>query len=116
MADTGILAEHGLSREQTSGYDDRMRTTVTLADDVFAIETVDGASDWLASEVAWIPARGPRHHEVLGDLLTRDQICGNPAPDAQLAALALEHGLVVYSADSDFACFGDVRWENPVAG
>lgn len=74
------------------------------------------ASDWLASEVAWIPAPGPRHHEVLGDLLTRHQIRGNLVPDAQLAALALEHGLVVCSADSDFARFGDVRWENPVAG
>jgi predicted nucleic acid-binding protein len=31
-------------------------------------------------------------------------------PDAQLAALALEHGLTVCSADTDFARFAEVRW------
>ncbi len=35
--------------------------------------------------------------------------------DAQLAALALEYGLDVYSADSDFARFTEVTWVNPVA-
>jgi predicted nucleic acid-binding protein len=40
---------------------------------------------------------------------------GNLVPDAQLAALALEHGLTVCSADTDFARFGEVRWENPLA-
>lgn len=36
-------------------------------------------------------------------------------PDAHLAALAIEHGLVVCSTDSDFARFTGVRWENPLA-
>ena len=35
--------------------------------------------------------------------------------DAHLAALAIEHGLEVYSNDSDFARFSEVRWVNPVA-
>jgi predicted nucleic acid-binding protein len=35
-------------------------------------------------------------------------------PDAQLAALAIEHGLVVQTADTDFARFPEVRWENPL--
>lgn len=38
---------------------------------------------------------------------------GNLIPDAQLAALAIEHGLTVISADTDFARFPGVRWENP---
>jgi len=70
--------------------------------------------DWLASDVSWIPAPGPRHVELLGQLLTRHSVGGNLVPDAQLAALALEHGLTVYSADTDFARFVEVRWENPV--
>jgi hypothetical protein len=37
-------------------------------------------------------------------------------PDAHLAALAVEHGLTVYSADSDFARFRNVRWINPLTG
>jgi predicted nucleic acid-binding protein len=32
-----------------------------------------------------------------------------------LAALALEHGLAVASADTDFRRFPNVRLENPVA-
>jgi len=32
-----------------------------------------------------------------------------------LAALALEHGLEVCSADTDFARFTEVRWTNPLA-
>ena len=31
-----------------------------------------------------------------------------------LAALAIEHGLTVMSVDTDFARFGEVRWENPL--
>jgi uncharacterized protein len=33
-----------------------------------------------------------------------------------LAALSVEHGLAVVSADSDFARFRELTWVNPVAG
>jgi len=39
----------------------------------------------------------------------------NVPASAQLAALALEHGLAVCSADSDFACFAEVSWVDPLA-
>ena len=39
----------------------------------------------------------------------------NHVPDADLAALALEHGLALCSTDSDFARFAGLRWENPIA-
>ena len=32
-----------------------------------------------------------------------------------LAALAIEHGLTVCSADTDFARFREIRWDNPIA-
>jgi predicted nucleic acid-binding protein len=35
--------------------------------------------------------------------------------DAVVAALCIEHGLEMVSADSDFARFTDLRWFNPVA-
>ena len=73
-------------------------------------------TDWLSADVAWIPQPGERHAAILGELVLRHDVRGNLVPDAQLAALALEHGLTVYSADTDFARFTDVRWENPVAG
>jgi hypothetical protein len=35
--------------------------------------------------------------------------------DAHLAALAIEHGLMLCSADGDFARFSGLRWQNPLA-
>jgi toxin-antitoxin system PIN domain toxin len=70
---------------------------------------------WLESDVAWIPGPTDRHAEILGDLIRRYRIAADLVPDAQLAALALEHGLAVYSADTDFARFSEIRWENPLA-
>lgn len=69
---------------------------------------------WLAAPAAWIPAPGPSHAQLLGELVVRYELRGNLIPDAQLAALALEHGLSVCSADTDFARFKEIRWQNPV--
>jgi toxin-antitoxin system PIN domain toxin len=71
--------------------------------------------DWLGAGPAWIPAPGERHAEILSDLVVRYDIRGNLVPDAQLAALAIEHGVAVASADTDFARFTEISWENPVA-
>jgi toxin-antitoxin system PIN domain toxin len=71
--------------------------------------------DWLACDVAWVPTPTPRHTEILGELIKRYQLRGNLIPDAQLAALAIEHGVEVCSADTDFARFTALRWVNPLA-
>jgi toxin-antitoxin system PIN domain toxin len=72
-------------------------------------------TDWLAAPAAWVPQPGPKHAELLGKLLTEHDVRGNLVPDAQLAALALEHGLSVCSTDGDFARFTEARWQNPLA-
>jgi len=71
--------------------------------------------DWLAADASWIPGPTERHAEVLGSLIVSYQLGGNLVSDAQMAALAIEHGLTVCSADTDFARFGEIRWENPLA-
>lgn len=78
-------------------------------------EAWQAISAWLGSPVAWTPEPGTGYAAVLGDLLVRYDVTGNLVPDAQLAALALEHGLTVYSADTDFARFTEVSWTNPLA-
>jgi uncharacterized protein len=72
-------------------------------------------SEWLEAEVVWVPERGDRHAPILGDLIVRHNVTGTLVPDAQLAALALEHGLTIYSVDTDFARFPGVDWQNPLA-
>ena len=48
-------------------------------------------------------------------LVLRYDIRANMVTDAQLAALAIEHGLTVVSTDTDFARFSEIRWLNPLA-
>lgn len=72
-------------------------------------------ADWLACENVWIPAPTDRHAGVLGGLLATYDLRGNMIADADLAAVAIEHGLAICSADTDFARFREVRWINPIA-
>ena len=69
--------------------------------------------DWLSAGPAWIPEPTPRHADLLRRLVVDGDLRGNLVPDAHLAALALEHGVGVCSADSDFARFPQLRWINP---
>jgi toxin-antitoxin system PIN domain toxin len=70
---------------------------------------------WLACAPAWVPQATDRHREVLGHLLRSAVSRSDLVADAHLAALALEHGLVLCSTDGDFARFPGLRWENPLA-
>jgi hypothetical protein len=70
--------------------------------------------DWLAAPVVWIPTPTDRHATVLGSLIRDHQLTGNLVPDAHLAALAIEHGLEICSADTDFARFPEITWRNPL--
>ena len=70
---------------------------------------------WLDASVAWTPEPTVRHREVFGALLRQPGITAKLVPDAHLAALAIEHGLTLCSADSDFARFAGLRWINPLA-
>lgn len=72
--------------------------------------------EWLDAPAAWIPVPTERHGEVLGAVIRRHQPEGNVVPDAHLAALAIEHGLKLCSADTDFARFPEVTWVNPLVG
>ncbi|GIU84944.1 MAG: ribonuclease VapC37 [Acidimicrobiales bacterium] len=76
-----------------------------------AWEHVEG---WLEARAAWVPEPGPSHEDILGDLLRRLDLRGRLVADAVLAAVAIEHGLAVVSADSDFARFPEVTWINPL--
>jgi predicted nucleic acid-binding protein len=51
----------------------------------------------------------------LGQLLVNDVSRSNLVPDAHLAALAVEHGLTLCTADRDFARFAGLKWRNPAA-
>ncbi|HZE41165.1 MAG TPA: TA system VapC family ribonuclease toxin [Stackebrandtia sp.] len=85
-----------------------------LASPLDAASAWSFVEEWLDADNAWIPTPTVRHREAVEDLLTKGNITGNLVPDADLAALAIEHGVPVCSFDSDFARFADVRWFNPL--
>lgn len=71
--------------------------------------------DWLGCDVVWTPQPTERHAATLGRLLETPGTTANLVTDAHLAALAIEHGLTLCSADGDFARFRGLRWQNPIA-
>jgi len=73
-------------------------------------------SDWLAADPAWVPPTSERTLAIFGEILSRNGVTGNLATDALLAAHAVEHGLPVVTADSDFARFPEVETINPLVG
>lgn len=58
-------------------------------------------------------APGPRHLALLEELVTAADAVGDLVPDAQLAAVALEHAAEIISFDRDFGRFERVRWSRP---
>lgn len=71
--------------------------------------------EWLACDPVWVPPATERTARVLAELMASSGPTGNLVPDAQLAALAIEHGLTVCSADTDFGRFPEVSRLNPLA-
>ncbi len=72
-------------------------------------------AEWLEHPRVWIPQPTDEHGAVLGELLERSRASANLVPDAHLAAIAIQHGLTLCSADSDFARFPGLKWTNPLA-
>jgi hypothetical protein len=70
---------------------------------------------WLDAASVWIPHPTERHREILGALLHAGAARANLVPDAHLAALAMEHGLLLCSTDRDFARFPGLQWRDPLA-
>jgi toxin-antitoxin system PIN domain toxin len=71
-------------------------------------------SDWLDADQSWVPHPGERHADIFSRLVVDGDLRGNLVTDAHLAALALEHGVGLCSADTDFARFPEVAWINPL--
>jgi uncharacterized protein len=69
---------------------------------------------WLDAPAAWIPAPGPRHRYVIGELIELMEPGSGQVSDLHLAALAIENGLTLASVDSGFATVPRLRWVNPL--
>ena len=57
---------------------------------------------------------GDRHWEIFTHLCKTVGARGNLIPDAYLAALAIESGAELVTADRDYARFPNLRWHHPL--
>ena len=71
-------------------------------------------ASWLARPNVRLLVSGPGHVESVCRLVAKAGAAGNLVTDAQIAALALEYGATVHTADTDFSRFAGVRAENPL--
>ena len=77
-------------------------------------EAFDLIDSWLEQPCATVVHPTERHSALLRELLGPLGSAGNLTTDAHLAALAIEHGAELCSADADFARFPRLRWSNPL--
>ena len=71
-----------------------------------ALDVVDG---WLEQPCVVIVHPSGRNSAIVRKLLRPLRTAGNLVNDAHLAALAVEHGAVLNSCDSDFSRFSGLR-------
>ena len=77
-------------------------------------EAAAAISAWLDQPAAGILEPGERHWEHLRRLVREGQATGPLVMDAVLAAIALEHGATLCTADRDFSRFPNLKWTNPI--
>lgn len=70
---------------------------------------------WLDAEAVWVPVPTARHRALLGACLGAPGLRANDVPDADLAALAIGHGLRLATSDGGFARFPGLDWFDPLA-
>ena len=78
------------------------------------VVAMDRVESWLAQPNARVLDPLRRHATIMRELLSATSAGGNLTNDVHLAALAIEHGAVMCSADNDFGRFPGLRWHNPL--
>ena len=78
-------------------------------------EVVSVVNEWLAQPVARLLVPGERSLPIFQEMILTGQASGPLVSDAELAALTVEHGGVLHTADRDFARFPGLRWVNPLS-
>jgi len=73
-------------------------------------EAAQYVDQWLSRSNSSIVTATDEHWQVFSELLHADEVRANLVMDAHLAALAICHGAQLYSTDSDFARFRNLKW------
>lgn len=93
----------------------RISTNPRIVDPPLAPLQVFGIVDeWLSFSNVVLLETGPRHLEIMRRIVIEHNATGPLVTDAVLAALAIENGAVLASADQGFSRYKGLRWVNPL--
>ncbi|MGH9946614.1 MAG: TA system VapC family ribonuclease toxin [Pyrinomonadaceae bacterium] len=94
----------------------RMSTTPSIFPKPYtSTESLEIASSFLDAKNSMILLPGEEHFRVFSRLVKESGFTGPRLMDAHIAALAIEHGATVASADRDFRAFDGLKLINPLA-
>jgi len=91
-----------------------MSSNAVFRDPMQPVEALGHVRSWLDRPQAQIVIPGPRHLEILADIMSSSRASGRLTTDAHLAALAIEMQAELHSNDVDFGRFPGLRWRNPL--
>jgi hypothetical protein len=77
-------------------------------------EAVQIVQEWLGQPLTQVLVPGDDHWSVLRRVIEEGRATGPLVSDAQIAALTVEYGGVLHTANRDFARFPGLRWKNPL--
>lgn len=93
----------------------RISTNNKLPGNRYSVEEAAQVVDeWVARTNVRILSPGDDHWRLFRRMVVEGQASGVLVSDARLAALTIEYGGVLHTADRDFARFPDLRWKNPL--
>jgi hypothetical protein len=69
---------------------------------------------WLQQPSVRILVPGDDYWSILRRMVVEGQASGPLVSDAEIAALTIEYGGMLYTADRDFSRFPGLRWKNPL--
>jgi uncharacterized protein len=78
-------------------------------------EAVDRVQSWIDQPCVRMIHPTEQHWDIFQRMLHDGNATANLVSDAHLAAMAIEHNCVLYSADADFSRFPRLHWRNPVS-
>jgi len=93
----------------------RISTNLRLTGGRFSTEKAIGVvQQWVDLKQVRLLTPTERHWTLFQRMLVEGQVRGPFTSDAELAALTIEYGGVLYTTDRDFARFPGLRWVNPL--
>ena len=91
-----------------------MSSNVVFREPMPPVEALHHVRSWLDRPQTQIVVPGPRHLDILADIMDSSRAPSRLTTDAHLAALAIETQAELHSNDLDFGRFPGLRWRNPL--